>query len=361
MLTIGGATPEAREVMANALRGKPGFDHEYPMIFGKGARGRVVSLSEDDAVRSACAMLVRDMRCPEARLRLGLIGSVATEAAARGRGHAGRVLAHAEAELAERGCLASLLWADDESFYEAHGYQRVGAEEDFLLERALRPHLGPTDAVRPACANDAAAIHQLYRGHSRRTIRSSAETRALLDGPGMRVFVHEGSDGITAYTCLGRGGDLASVIHEWAGETDGLLACLAATLDAVPGTEPLFLMAPLELPGEDEGGLPHCLREVGVPSAPGVLAMGRLLRADIAERHLREACTMPRALEFTRAGDGWSLGGPNGTVQAGAGELLGWLLAPRAERGAIRLLEHGTGLGFPGLPMRPFLWGLDSI
>ncbi|MCA8980857.1 MAG: GNAT family N-acetyltransferase [Planctomycetes bacterium] len=347
--------------MSEVLRGKPGFEHEYPTVFGDRARGRVVSWNEDGRTDSACAILVRDLRCPEGSARLGLIGSVATAEAQRGRGLATRVLERAESELAARGCLASLLWADDEAFYTARGYTRVGAEEDFMLDRVLRPYLPTPRSVRPARATDAAAIHRLYRQHERRALRSRRETAELLAGPGMRVLVHGGPRGVDAYTCLGRGGDLSAVVHEWGGETEALLACIAANFDERQSIETLFVMAPLETADADARSLPGRLREAGIPSAPGILALGRLLRPDLALTALRRACETPQSFGTTRHGECWMLCGPAGTAAASDAELLTFLLAPRADRTALLQLEGRTGLAFPRLPLRPFLWGLDSI
>lgn len=361
MLQVGPATPAVRELMSQALRGKPGFDHEYPTIFGDRPRGRVVSWSAADEPISACAILVRDLRCPEGDLRLGLIGSVATAEGQRGYGLASRVLAAAEAELASRGCLASLLWADDESFYTARGYTRVGAEEDFVLDRALRPYLPSPRGVRPALRKDADAIHRLYRQHSRRALRSRRETQELLAGPGMRVLVHEGPEGLGAYTCLGRGGDLSAVIHEWGGDPELLLACIAATFDERQSIDTLFMMSPLERTGPHSTSLPGRLHAAGIPSAPGILGLGRLLRPDLALAKLRRACTTPQSFATTRNGKRLMLCGPAGTVGLSEQELVSLLLAPRAERDGVERLETRTGLSFPSLPLRPFLWGLDSI
>lgn len=361
MLEVGRSTQASRELMSRALRGKPGFEHEYPTVFGERARGRVVSWNEAGRPSSACAYLVRDLRCPEGSVRLGLIGSVATDATQRGRGLATRVLEAAQQELVDRGCLASLLWADDESFYTARGYTRVGAEEDFMLDRLLRPYLPTPRAVRAARTDDADAIHRLYRAHERRALRSRRETAELLGGPGMRVLVNDGPHGVNAYTCLGRGGDLGAVVHEWGGDTEALLACIAATFDERQSIETLFVMAPLEDANADSATLPGRLREAGIPSAPGVLALGRLLRPDLALSALRRACATPQSFGTTRHGAHWMLCGPAGTVAASDTELLTFLLAPRADRTPLETLESRTGLAFPGLPLRPFLWGLDSI
>lgn len=372
MLELSAADDETRALMASALRGASGFDAEYPTVFGPRARGCVVRDVADGRVRSACAILVRDLRAPGGALRVGLIGSVATASADRGRGLATNVLERAERELARRGCVASLLWADDETFYGARGYARVGCEEDFVLGHEVRGRLPQVRGVRPARAEDAAAIHRLYREHPRRALRTQRETAALLAAPGMRVLVHEAERAnddehgaatrdVDAYLCLGRGGDLVGAAHEWGGDPDALLRLLRAALDDA-GAAPLYLMAPLAADGAPEPGLPTRLRELGVASAPGVLAMGKLLDPAAAIRAIDAAACAPIAWnDDPDRPASRTATGPRGAVRVSDERLLEALFGVSGRREAAEAFERATGATIPALPLAPFLWGLDSI
>lgn len=369
MLELSAPDEATRALMAAALRGEEGFDAEYPTVFGPRARGTIVREVDDGRVRSACAILVRDLRTPAGSIRVGLIGSVATASADRGRGLASMVLRRAEEELARRGCVAGLLWADDETFYGARGYARIGCEEDFVLGRETLARLPESTRVRDARSGDAGAIHRLYREHPRRVIRTRRETAALLGAPGMRVFVHErgGENGdahdgaIDAYLCLGRGGDMVGAAHEWGGDTDALLRLLRAAL-AEPDVAPLYLMAPLTADGTPAAGLTARLRELGVPSAPGVLAMGKLLDPRAAIRLVEDAACA--AIAWNDDPDrpaSRTATGPRGAVRVGDDRLLELLFGVSGRREAADAFERAVGTTIPSLPLAPFLWGLDSI
>ncbi|MEE8468508.1 MAG: GNAT family N-acetyltransferase, partial [Planctomycetota bacterium] len=350
------------DLMRTVLRDGAPIAEEYPLIFRPEFSGRVVTLEEPGSgVLATCALLVREARVGETRFRLGLIGSVATHPEHRGRGHASRVLARAEAEAAQAGCVCTLLWADEPGFYERRGYSPIGTEIDAVVTDADLPSLPslpePT-AVREARTEDGPRLHELYSGHESRLERSLSEMLALLEIPGMSTLVRTGSNGLQAYACVGRGADLHNVVHEWGGPADDVLALLRAHLERRPASErELFVM------------LPACARElasaldgIGVPRATGILGMAKLVNVEAAAElfstflgglgAVSALTTDPLCLEVR---------GPGGTHQLTAPETLLALLAPRGDRALPRVVEDSTGLSLPALPLAAFVWGLDSI
>ncbi|MCB9916272.1 MAG: GNAT family N-acetyltransferase [Planctomycetes bacterium] len=354
MKTVVRARPgDALGVMRRALRGGAPLEAEYPLVFGADAAGSFVVAEEAGAAAAGCAVLVRELVLPGGRLRVGLIGSVCTDADRRGRGLASAVLLRAEAELAAAGCALALLWADDAEFYERRGYAEVGAERDYLLEPELASHLPACAGVRDASGGDLTRLHELYAGHTTRVERSAAESVALYTVPGMRVVVRERDGEVDAYACLGRGGDLHGVVHEWAGDAEGVLACVRALLE--PRDEPLFLMAPVTA-----SELSARLDALGAPSALGVLGMGKPLDGARLVDELCAAADVP--LVWTACGgERWRLEGPAGASELDIDQLVACVLAPRAERHRLDELEAALGVRFGALPRTPFVWGLDSI
>jgi GNAT superfamily N-acetyltransferase len=348
-------------VMGSAEFG--GIREEQPLAFESRFGGLQVSVEEETSesrVLSTCTLLVRDVVTPQACFRIGLIGAVATEPDSRGRGLATSALAAAEEELERRGCMISLLWADDSKFYERRGYQPVGTEVDWLLTPELLSALPGPGRVRPARQCDGPALHALYCAHPERVLRSLDETRAMLATPGMSVLAHVASDvaradAPTAYACLGRGRDLAGVVHEWGGPVEEVLALLHAHAARRPGVN-LFLMAP---PSAEE--LASRLRAGGAAHRVGYLGMAKLLRVDLACDLLVGSARGRSPAVHLASGDGVRLVGPGGEVSLDRSGLLDALMAPRGERRAVTLLEARTGLEFPRLPLTPFVWGLDSI
>lgn len=333
---------------------------EYPLVFDAEGAGRVVVAEQAGAVASTCAILERDLVFPDAegverRLRAGLIGSVSTSPDARGRGLASAVLERAEAELRASGCALAILWAEAPEFYARRGYAEFGVEQDLLLTRDLVERLPAGPAVTPPSAADLAAMHALYAAHPRRVERGEAESAALYATPGMRTLVARDAAGsAAAYLCCGRGHDLAHVVHEWAGDEDGVLACLRVLL-ATEAAEEHYLMAPPDL-----AGLAGRLRELGAPCCNGVLGMAKLLDPELALAELARASTRPLERRL-RADGGLRVATDLGGVDLTAAELLELLAPARFDCAAIERLEACLGTRFAGLPWAPFLWGLDSI
>lgn len=350
---------EALRLMEQVLRGGSPLAPEYPLVFGPEAQGRVVLLREDGQARASCATLVRDLVLPGDDLRVGLIGSVSTAAQHRGRGLASRTLAAAEEALRAEGCLVALLWADDAGFYARRGYGDVGREVVLPLEPELEQLLPLPSGVREADpARDAEALHGLYLQHRRRVRRSLAETAASLAMPGLRTLVRMRRGKVVAYACEGRGHDLEGVVHEWGGPCEDVLACLAAHLAAQRAREPqggLFLLAP-----HAGSELVRRLTRTGAQAILGILAQGKLLDPSAALECI--ASHGAGRVEFERLdAEHWLLSHGRRRVELDLAALREILLAPRAERAALTQLEQGLDLAFEGLPLTPFLWGLDSI
>ncbi|HIG11666.1 MAG: GNAT family N-acetyltransferase [bacterium] len=348
----------ALELMERVLRGGAPLASEYPLVFDEDQKGRFVIAEEAGQVSSTCAILERELVFPGGKLRVGLIGSVSTAEPMRGRGLASAVLARAEAELAAGGCVCSLLWAEDESFYSRRGYREFGSEVDYGLPLELAPLLPKTAGVRRANPADFAAMHRLYLNHERRVERTGEQSALLFAMPGMATWVHECGGALDAYTCFERGDDLANTIHEWAGDADATLACVRGVLEAHgPGTEEglLFLMAPAP-----SGDLGERLETLGAVWARGILGLGKVLDAEALLDLLCSRASLPLTFDGTGP-DVWRIKGPKGEAQVESSQLLGLVCAPRAERTALVGLEEQLGVEFMRLPETPFLWGLDSI
>lgn len=354
-LAVHASSPAAEALMSEVLRGGGPIAVEYPLVFESRFAGRIVALESDArSVLSACAILTRDLVVPGGRFRVGLIGSVVTDPDHRGRGYASEVLASGEDELAGAGCVCSLLWADDAGYYARRGYVPVGAEDVFVLAPDHASLFPPSQGVRPAAPPDAPALHALYRGHSARVDRSLEEARALFAAPGMTTLVVEREGAPAAYACLGRGADLTNVVHEWAGSSADVLALVRAHRERHAGEAPLVLMVP---PSAD--AVRSRLELAGVPGARGVLAMAKLVSRTAAAELL--AGFAGDAGRVEPRGAGVAIAGPAGEVVLSAEETLLVLFPPRADRGVVEAVEGETGLSLVGLPLTPFVWGLDSI
>jgi GNAT superfamily N-acetyltransferase len=358
MNTLLSLSPDQALPLLSRVNANPAVAEEYPLVFGLDASGGVVAIGGDDREpRSACAILERDFLTPQGSVKVGLIGSVATDASWQGKGLATRVLVEAEAALAKRGCPIALLWANDPGFYYSRGYRPIGAEVNVRLCPGLA--LATADGVRPARDADAEAIHALYAGHASRVERRPEETRALLAIPGMTVLVRERAGAPVAYACLGRGIDLKNVVHEWAGATDDMLALIAALLAprAAGPDGDLFLMAP-----RAEAELIGRLQALGCDATIGILGLARVLdRGAFAGLLQRLVGTAGRAEAIPGEPGGVQL-----TTQKAKGllnddMLLGLLFPAFGLDEEIQAFRESFGLTSARFPLELFAWGLDSI
>jgi len=334
------------------LRGEgQGLAAEYPLVFGDRAAGQQVTVQQDGRPVAGLAILRRTLLCRGVHLPVGLIGSVATDPAYRGRGYASAVLEEAERVLEGAGCAMALLWADEADFYSARGWAPVGTEVNHALPPAAAALLPSPLGVRRYRGADGPLLHSLYCTHETRVARSEEETVSLLAAPGMTTLVLERDGAVCAYACEGRGADLGGAIHEWAGAPLDVLALIRAHLERAGG--PLVLMSP-----PSASGVLHYLEALGVESRTGVLGMGKLLSTQAAAQVLHSAC--PEAL-VEATDTGVELTGPLGSVALSRTETLLTLAGPPGLRGVVVEAELKAGCPLAGLPLEPFCWGLDSI
>ncbi|MFT5197890.1 MAG: putative N-acetyltransferase YhbS, partial [Planctomycetota bacterium] len=328
---------------------------EYPLVFDPSFQGSLVGLEVDDNVVSACAILPRDLIFNGWLLKVGMIGSVATSEGNRGKGYAGQLLRLAEKNLLCEGAVITMLWADEASFYEKKGYIPVGCEVDYALMVSDAHKLPFSDGVRWIETSDYAQIHALYARHSHRVDRTLAETSTLLQGPEIAGLVREENGEVVSYALMGRGHDLQGVVHEWGGQAVHVLACLRAYLDNLPeGSDSIYVMCPITAVD-----LRKELLDLQIPALEGVLAMARVLdmpaMTQIFERFGDER------LQTAADEDSLRLTGPNGSIVLDRSQALLATWPPQGNRGVVEVIEKETGLRFDGLPLNPFIWGLDSI
>jgi predicted N-acetyltransferase YhbS len=171
------------------------------------------------------------LRSGEQRLRAGLIGCVYTAPEARGRGLAQACIqACLDAARAQR-CDVALLWSDLAGYYERLGFRPAGHERRIALtpECAQRAAGAATEtlSVGPPEARDFAQLERVYDAKPAGVVRGAGALARLARAPETLLLVARRAGVPIAYAACGRGDDLRGVVHEWAGEADGVLACFA--------------------------------------------------------------------------------------------------------------------------------------
>ena len=354
----------ALELMQRVLRDGEPLAAEYPLVFRQEFPGRVIALGEGEEVRSACSVLTREFvvegPAGSIRVRGGLIGSVSTDPAWRHKGLGTRLLVEAEAALQREGCAFALLWADTPEFYLERGYGPIGTEEDFLISSELVRNLPGTEGVRPMTPDDAAPIHALYERHTARVERTAQETAALLGCPDMLTLVREEQGELVGYACRGRGRDLGDFIHEWGGDSEGVLALIRAHLEERFTEEEghLFLMAP-----SSASDLCYRLIHAGAVCQRGMLGLGKILDREAAARLLNECLGKigTAAVVEHEGSSRFEIRGPQAGGHVDDDGALALLLGVADVRDQVASFLAEFGLQDVRLPVEPFAWGLDSI
>lgn len=346
----------ALTLMQEVLReGRP-LAQEYPLVFGPDdvASGTIEIIEQGGRIVSTCAWLPRQLMTPSADVPVALVGSVATDAECRGKGLGTQVVEHACANAAAGGAALSLLWADDPAWYQERGWIPFGSETIFVVDDTMAFLLPEPDGVRPAAEGDVEAIHDLYCLGDARVRRTLAETRALLGVPGMDVVVRAKDGKVTGYACMGRGEDLQNVIHEWSGTPEDVLPCVSLLWRASKA-ERLFFMTP-EVAVDF-----RCYFEfVKARGATGILCMAKLGNVEAMANVFDQAT--PADVEVTADGDdALVLKSPRGAIRLQNEEILLALCPPRGDRRVTDVVETDLVTPLEGLPIQPFIWGLDSI
>lgn len=349
-------TDAALGLMQTVLRDGRPMAAEYPLLFGSDATGQVELIETEGEVASTCAWLRRDLVVGGLELPIALVGSVATRADLRGAGHGTAVVERAIARAAEAGAAIALLWADEPEWYQERSWVPFGTENVFVVNENNAFLLPDAAGVRPMEARDLAAVHALYCTHEARVQRTEAETRTMLETPGVRALVREVDGEVTGYACVGRGEDLAHCVHEWAGSAEDVLPIVAAHWEATrEHNDRLFIMVP-----ESKANFVAFFTFIRSLGAKGILAMARI--ADIHALARTFAQLTPETVTVQVAGDqALALTGPSGTITLADHEVLLALCPPRGDRRVTTVVEAEIGVELPLLPIEPYAWGFDSI
>ena len=182
----------------------------------------------------AHAMLHRvDLRLPEP-LTIGLVGLVYTDPAARGHGYASACVSACTAELERQGVPLVLLFSDQPDFYARLGFEPLGSERAWAVDASLCQHArrapglaSPgTITVDAPRRQDWRRLEKLYAKKKVHAVRAPGALEQLAAAPDTELVVARIGGRAVGYAALGRGDDLQGVVHEWAGGSAEILACL---------------------------------------------------------------------------------------------------------------------------------------
>jgi GNAT superfamily N-acetyltransferase len=333
-------------------RGERRLEAEYPLALGAGA-GAVQRVVFDGEAPVAHALLQSVEVLARGRaLRVGLVGSVYSDPAQRGRGFAQACVRACVDEARAQGLALVLLWSELAGFYARLGFAPCGRDTLLGVDGGLlgRANGGESLAVSAPAPAEFAALEALYARKPVRVHRTAGALARLAAAPETVLLAARRAGTAVAYAALGRGDDFRGVVHEWAGEGRGVLACLG---ELVRRHGPLRMLAG----PEPEPPVP-ALVAAGAPLERRSLGLARLL--DAGELWCAIA---PRSLgvRFVQRGDRVELlaGSARAVISTGAALELFFGAGPRVlgeahEPQTRRALEAA-------LPWPLYVWGFDSV
>ncbi len=267
--------------------------------------------------------------------RIAIIGAVATDPLWRGMGLASRLISLSVDWARDKGASLVVLWSSEQNLYRRHGFELCGAQMEVPLAQM---QITETPA------------EQVYRGWNYKLFELVRERRGGLilgdkdrgwfEGHKNVEWMYVGSsDSPKAYVAVGRGVDMNGIIHEWGGETKGLLSLLQFLKSNSPNLK--FLCSPFHM---EELGIPVPKSKLESLCMAKILDPEKLVENFFPKRDL--------TIQFKWVKDHWQIW--NGLQISGTftdQELTKVILGSPHDKGYER-----SGL-FP-LPL--WVWGLDA-
>jgi GNAT superfamily N-acetyltransferase len=283
----------ARNMMLQKSLREPGLrfpiEAEYPIVLSEDGRQFSFCFREGDLLVAHANLWPRIATCSitKQQWNVGLIGNVATDERFRGRGIMSAVLKQLQEVATLNDMVMLFLWSDLLEFYQKQGFRSFGEEIRYFfyeqsLQRAARSDRNfvkfDNNEVFPETLREFIAL----RPHLKRTLtRRAEEFKAMLSIPCTEIYCATTPEGrITSYAILGKGADMDSVVHEWGGAGDELLALLYFIMKR-SDRELLMLLTP--------GALDRTLHErfaqdsIATERHPMALAWTNKRLADMAE------------------------------------------------------------------------------
>lgn len=333
-------------------RGERRLEAEYPLALGAGASAVQRVVFDGEAPVAHALLQSVEVLARGRALRVGLLGSVYSDPAQRGRGFAQACVRACVNEARAQGLALVLLWSELAGFYGRLGFAACGRDTLLGIDRGLLgrvPGVEPLLVSAPAPA-ELAALEALYARKPVRVHRAAGALARLAAAPETLLLAARRAGTPVAYAALGRGDDFRGVVHEWAGESCGVLACLA---ELVRQHGPLRMLACPE---------PE-------PPIPALLAAGaRLERRPLGLAYLLDASELwcaiaPRSLgvRFVQHGDRVELlaGSERSVISSAAALELFFGAGPPVLGGTHEQLTHRALAA--ALPWPLYVWGFDSV
>lgn len=242
------------QFLASTMRDRPlawQYRDEYPIVLHPSAAQLSHCIYQGQILVAHATIWQRTLKhiSKDQTIPIALIGNVATHPDYRGIGLQRQLLEHLEKIALSQGSKALVLWSDLTLFYQKLGFSSNGREIRYGIRAGRFKHAPSPKKVKASTLSDHNLVTMLkLRPELEWTLdRSAAEFRTLLSIPECHLFLNEQDSQILSWCVIGKGSDMAGVIHEWGARRPQDL------LDLIQGVlrdykiEQLLLLAPLTL------------------------------------------------------------------------------------------------------------------
>ncbi|MFS4458418.1 GNAT family N-acetyltransferase [Bdellovibrio sp. HCB2-146] len=330
---------------------------EYPTAFTPQNIHNMRIIADDEKVLSHAVMKPLIIKSPHVIFKVGAIGSVVTDDAARGQGLSTQIITDCLKSATEQSCDIAILWTDLFDFYRRMGFELAGSEVSFVIEEEFNvPPVNLRFSDDPKVSPD--AIYRLYASHSVNSVRTIEETRKFLSIPQTKVYTAWETNGqLAAYAIEGKGVDLGGYIHEWGGSVSKLMALFAYI--RAQKKQPYTIIVP-----RHSQNLINQLQTKEVTMNSGFLGMIKLVNFDQLaakiKRAFRAEGVADIVLEKHPAHFVFGVGQELVTIEQET-DLVKLLFGPIDYR-ALGLFKEETVVKLEKvLPLPLWVWGWDSI
>lgn len=236
------------------------IQEEYPIVLSKelGQKFSYCLMHEDKIVCHA-NLWPRKIISPN-QIDIGLIGNVATDPDFQKRGLMQELFIHIEKEAQNQGLKALVLWSDLQLFYQKLGFQSLSQEVRFHFNLSSLQDFpsGPAPFFLVESPSEESVDFESLlslRPNCVTLNRSAKEFEKLLQIPSTHLFVLVDENKYLAYFVLGKGADMAGVIHEWGALSPKYLVQAAEHVLTLSGWPEVILLAPDNISKEFEENL----------------------------------------------------------------------------------------------------------
>jgi predicted acetyltransferase len=195
---------------------------DFAPFFEKDALKNSVLIFENNKIIASGAIYYREvLTLANQKIKVALIGAIATDKQKRGQGFATKVLESLIKKAEENQVTAIILWSENFDFYKKFGFHPFSSQMIYdATEYVLKQnHLNQKFIIENDWSlND---VTRLYENHRLKTVRTLNDWNKILKIKSvLKLQAKNSQNEVIAYLGVNRGKDMKNVVHEWGYKND---------------------------------------------------------------------------------------------------------------------------------------------